>query len=221
MIFLLIIFCLAVVVSLFFVSWRIAIWAIAVEALMTGFILIRFEDLDSWAVRIQILDLLLFRSLIIPIYLIGVLQKFQMPTQINGQTNDEFNTIPPNFIIWTMALALWIGSFTLGHSIFPSELQSALHFGTAIATILIGLFILSNQSSPVGQIIGLLTFESGIILSELMPSHHEQWPIQLGLSVIFLWSVRLSWKFLQYFSSLENSSFEVPELLMDEEKDVL
>ena len=217
MIFLLVIFFLALIVSLFFVSWRVAIWAFAIESVVAGIILMKGEGLDSWAARIQILDLAVFRAFVIPMSLIGVLQKFK--------TQDEFNTIPANFIIWTMALTLLIVSFTFGLTIFPTELQHALHLGIATSAILMGLFILSNQSSPIGQIVGLLTFESGIILSETLASHHEQWAIQLGLSAIFLWSMRVAWNFLQYFSKLEDSSLEVltslPNELPNEEKDVL
>lgn len=192
MIYLMVGYVLALVIPLFISSWRIAIWAFAAESLVTGLILIRGEGLDSWAARIQALDLILFRSLVVPFCLIGVLKK------LKGRR--EFDTIPANLVVWTIALGLLVASYWFGQTGFPTDFQNAVHLGTAAAGAITGLFILSNQSSPVGQIIGLLALEAGAVLLEALAAHRERGLIQFGLSAVFIWSIGLVWSFLRHFS---------------------
>ncbi|MGK5088155.1 hypothetical protein WDW86_11405 [Bdellovibrionota bacterium FG-2] len=213
MIYLLTGYVLALITPLFMASWRIAIWAFAVQSLVTALLLVRGEEFDSWTTRMQALDLIVFRSLIIPFCLISILKKFR--------TQREFDTIPANFVVWTMALALLIAGFWFGQTIFQTDFQSAIRLGTATAGCLTGLFVLANQSSPIGQVIGLLTLEAGIILTETLATHHERLLIQFGLSAIFIWSIWTIVTFFRHFSKLEVSVLESPQALQQEEKDVL
>ncbi|MBI3556449.1 MAG: hypothetical protein HY074_09320, partial [Deltaproteobacteria bacterium] len=162
---------------------------------------------------VQALDLILFRALAVPLILISILKKLR--------AEREFDTVPANFVIWTMALAVLIASYWFGQKTFPSDLQSSIHIGTAAAGVLTGIFILANQSSTVGQLIGLLTMESGIVLTEVFAAGREQWFIQLGISLVFVWTVGLIWEFLHHFSELEVHEAEAADGPRIEERDVL
>lgn len=203
---------LALLLSLLVSSWRMAIWALATESLLSGLVLLRAEGLGTWSTRIQFADLVVVRSVVAPWVLMSALKKLKIPS--------EFDTIPANFIIWIFAAVLFISSFWFGQVFYPSDFSSAGYLGTAVFGVLIGLFVLSNQKWIHGQIIGLLTLEAGIVLSEILTPHHEAWEIQIGLTAVFAWMVALFLRFLSHFSvpiPQEEGGATCPP----EEKDVL
>jgi hypothetical protein len=198
--------------SLFIASWQIAFFAVALEFLLGGFILIRMDGLETWTARIQACDLIFLRALIAPAFLMGLMKKSKFIS--------NYNTVPANFVIWTFAVVLLIASFWFGQILFPSDFQSAGYLGTAIAGALIGIFVLANQTSVIGQIVGILTLEASIVLSEIVNSHHQIWGLQMGLSLVFIWMILVIWRFLKHFSALETAQPEGLSQLL-EEKEVL
>ncbi len=196
--------------SLFISSWQVAFFAVALESLLGGFILIHTDGLETWSARIQACDLIFVRALIVPFFLIGLLKKFKF--------NSNYNTVPANFVIWTFAIVLLISSFWFSQFLLPSDSQSAGFVGTAVSGVLTGIFILANQTSVVGQIIGLLTLEAGIALSEIVNSHQQEWIIQLGLGLVFIWMTLVFWRFLKHFSALETNQSEKLSLLLEEKE---
>lgn len=90
----------------------------------------------------------------------------------------------------------------------------------AIGGVVIGIFVLASQTSILGQIIGFLILESGIVFNEIVNHHHLTWEIQLGLSLIYLWTALVLVKFFKQFSSVNSTpSEELSQSL--EEKEVL
>jgi len=203
---------LALLVSLFFASWRVAFWALAAEFFIAGLILLRGETIESWSIRIQMFDLLILRAIVVPLLLIGALKKLKLAR--------EFDTVPANLVIWLFALVLMIGSYWLGKKLFPNDLREAFHIGTSVSGVLLGLFILSNQNRILGQVIGLLTFEAGILLTEVMGHHNELWELQVGLTLIFLWTILLFFEFLNKFSKVDTEQGIDPAAILVE-RDVL
>ncbi len=212
-------FLLALVMLLFFCSARTAIWAIGAQFLIAGLLVLRLDErsdihtqsFESWATRIQLLDLLFVRSLLLPLLFVRLLKKLK-----NGGSSRGLSTIPANFVVWLCAVVLIIASYWFGQRIFPEDFQSSFQIGTTVAGVLIGFFILSAQSAPLGQIIGLLTLEAGIVLAEVLGRHEMPWFLQLGASVVFVWSLSLFATFLSRFSELED-----PRLASALEKEVL
>jgi hydrogenase-4 membrane subunit HyfE len=74
-----------------------------------------------------------------------------------------------------------------GNRMSPNNLTVAMHVGTAAGSIVIGLLVLANQNHPLGQIIGLFTFDGGITLVELLAPHGAL-PVSVsaGVSLAFL-----------------------------------
>jgi hydrogenase-4 membrane subunit HyfE len=55
--------------------------------------------------------------------------------------------------------------------------------------VLLGLYVLSIQTRPLGQVIGALIIENGVVLLELLLNHHVALPVELALSGVFLGSI--------------------------------
>jgi hydrogenase-4 membrane subunit HyfE len=202
----------ALLISLFISSWRLAFLAVAGESLLTGLILIKTNGFESWPTRIQVCDLIFVRAVIVPLFLMSLLKKIK--------SEIDYDIIPANFVIWIFAIMLLIVSFWFGQILSPYEVKISGYIGLPIAGALIGIFILANQISIIGQILGILTLEASIVLTEVISNHHQTWGLQLGLSFVFIWMILIFWSFLKHFSVTEGLHVETVSSLL-EEKDVL
>ncbi len=193
--FLLAIYLTVLLASIFVSSWRLAFVALATQFFISGILLFQEEGTISLVSQIQLIDLFFVRSILLPFIFIRLIRKLKIKS--------EFDVIPPNFVVWTIAIILILTSYWCGQTIFPVNFQSTALLGTAISGVLIGLFILANQNNILGQIIGILTFEAGIVLMEVFNHHQENLIIQLGILSVFIWSVVRLWIFLKEFHELD------------------
>ncbi|HLE13070.1 MAG TPA: hypothetical protein VI754_17580 [Bacteriovoracaceae bacterium] len=185
----------AMFMLIFISSWRLAFITLAVQFFISATILFSFEGIETISSQVQFVDLVLVRSLAAPLGTIWLLKKFNFKA--------EFDVIPANLVSWTLAISIIVVGYWCGQVIYPQRFQQAGFFGTATASILLGIYILANQRSIVGQIIGILIFEAGIILLEAFSKHQEAFFIQIGFAVVFLWTITLFWKFLAEFASIK------------------
>ncbi|MGK5084017.1 hypothetical protein WDW37_12020 [Bdellovibrionota bacterium FG-1] len=211
MTYLLIFFMLAMTLPLFVSSWRIALTGVGIQALLLGLILLRSDERSPSAL-LQAIDLIVVRGALIPLYLMVIVRKFLPKDQ-------SLDLIPPNLILWTGAITLINLGFWFGQFVFPNDLSNLLFLGTASAAVLIGLFILSNQKIPIGQVIGILVLEAGIVLFELMTNHPLDLPAQAAVSLIFLLLTLVFGLFLKRFPAIEKQ--EQSNTWVAEEREVL
>lgn len=187
-------FIIAVLFPLFVSSWRAAFLGIGLQGMCLA--VLRWDQHPEFQLTLflQLIDLVIIRSLVTPLVFLRLLKKFQK--------NLEFELIPANLITWISALSLLSLSFSFGYHLYSNNLGLTLHTCAMAIAILIGLFILSVQVDILGQMIGLLYIESGISLFEI-GGHHEPWFIQLSISLIFLWMLFLFSQFLNKFHRIE------------------
>ena len=165
----------AVLLPVLFHSWRVAVLALGVQGFLLALILTTGHESFSWAVAFEFASLLLIRAVFIPWYL---------HHRMRGcDTTRAFSLISKNLLQWILAFGLLAIAFLFGRKMSPDDPHEALHIGTAAASILIGLQILANQNHPLGQIIGLLTFEGGVTLVELLSPHAMPFPVSVGVSL--------------------------------------
>jgi hydrogenase-4 membrane subunit HyfE len=165
----------AVVLPVLFHSWRVAVLALGVQGFLLALILTGHESF-SWAVAFEVTSLLLIRAVFIPWYL-----HYRMR---GSDTTRAFSLISKNLLQWILTFGLLAIAFLFGRTMSPDDPHEALQVGTATVSILIGLQILANQNHPLGQIIGLFTFEGGVTLVELLSSHAMPFPISVGVSLV-------------------------------------
>lgn len=183
----------AIAILLFAGFGSIAIFALGAQFLLACFIALRLEGLHSWAARIQALDAILLRTLFLSYFLFTLSKRIGM--------RGRFNSIPQNLVILVMALALGITGFLFGRVVSTGNFVDALHIGIAATGVLAGFFILSQHTSALRQLLGFLTLEAGILLLEALTGYHERWQIQLGLALVFLWSLLLAGNLVQEIST--------------------
>ena len=101
----------------------------------------------------------------------------------------EFELVPSNLVFWGIAVVIVAAALWFGAQIPPFDPVPSLHLGVALSMVLLGLYVLSLQTRPLGQVVGALTIENGVVLLELLLTHHVAVPVELALAGVFLGSI--------------------------------
>jgi len=162
----------------FFRSWRVAVLGLGVQGFLLALILAIGHEPFTWSVAYEFASLILIRAVLVPWYLSHRMREFD--------TTSDFALISKDLFQWVLAFGLLAVAFVFGNKMSPDDPQEALQVSTAAGSILIGLQILANQNHPLGQIVGLLTFEGGVTLVELLSPHAMPFPVSVGVSIVTL-----------------------------------
>jgi hydrogenase-4 component E len=189
MAYLLVAFLVIILVPFFAPSWRMNLLGLALQGLSLGWIALRTHEHLSASAVIAFIDLVLIRGLIAPRALYRGLSTHNPPRR--------GDVVPSSLISWALVGALVFVSFRFAAAIQETGLANALHLASATAALLLGMFVLSSQTSMFSQMTGLLRIENAIALFELMSPQHLPVPIQLGVSAVFLLTVFLFGRFLR------------------------
>jgi hydrogenase-4 membrane subunit HyfE len=188
-------------VPLLFHSWRAAVLALGVQGLLLALILATQEHDWSGPVIFEFASLFFLRAVLVPWYLFRRMNGFDTP--------GDFSLIAPSLLQRTLAIVLLVTAFGFGQLMSPNDAQEALQVGAAAGSILIGLLVLAHQSHPIGQIIGLFTFEGGVTLVELLSPHAMPFPVVLGVSLVFVVFVLTCGQYLTQLLSLPVAAGDV------------
>jgi len=191
---------------LLFHSWRVAVLGLGVQGLLLALIMSAHHLEEAWDVPLyfEFTSLLLVRAVFVPWYLFRRMRSDQSapltqpspPGGEGGVRGSEFTLVSKNLVQWTLAFLLLVIAFVFGDKISPHDPNEALQIGAAAGAILIGLLVLANQNHPLGQIIGLFTFEGGVTLVELLSPHAMPFPVMVGVSLVFVFLVLICGHFL-------------------------
>lgn len=163
---------------LLFHSWRVAVWGLGVQGFLLGLILAEHHHPWSWELLFEYANLFLVHGVFVPWFLFRSMR--------GHETSTDFTLISKNLVQWVLAFLLVTVAFVFGDMMAPEDSLEALQVGTAAGAILIGLLVLANQTHPLGQIVGLLTFEGGVTLVELLSPHAMPLPVHFGISLVFV-----------------------------------
>jgi hydrogenase-4 membrane subunit HyfE len=180
-------FFLVFAVPLFFSSWRAMFASLGIQAIILSMVMAHEANEPSGAVAV--FDLALVRGILAPAYLVWMVE--------SAPGKDRLDVIPGNLLHWTIALALVVASGTFAAVVAPQDISRAFHVATAASETVIALFILATQTQPLGQAIGALTLENGVIVLEVLGQHRLELPVQIGVATIFVGLVLLFGWFLR------------------------
>ena len=90
------------------------------------------------------------------------------------------DVIPPNLMSWTLVLVLVLVAFRFADMLVPAGGDQHSFVATACAGVLLGVLVLSTQTGPFSQMVGVLRIENSIALFEL--SQHGEGDIALRLT---------------------------------------
>lgn len=178
MINLLMVYLCALAFPLLFSSWRVALLGLSAQGIILGVILHGGHGSVSGSEALEYLNFWIVRTCLVPFILFRQMRR--------AAPLSNFFLIPPNFVQWMVTGSLIAMSYMFGERLSPNNDVEAVHIGTATASILVGMLILSNQTQPIGQVIGLLTIEQGFALVELLSQHPMPVAGHIGVSLIFL-----------------------------------
>jgi len=154
---LLIAFVITLLVPLFVGTWRTSLLGLAVQgAIMASIALRLHHGTPSLALGLSMFDLVLLRTLGLPLALYVVLR-----ARGAAGRND---VIAPNLFSWAIAFALVVVAFRTADVLVPTEGDDQLFVAVSSAACLLGLFVLSTARGELSQIIGLMRVENAIAL---------------------------------------------------------
>lgn len=142
-----------------------------------GLILVYTHE-GSAAMALEALNLFIVRGVVVPWLLFRAMKNVPMPT--------DFTLIRKSVLQWVIAFVLVGFAFAFGSKMSQKNPIEAIQLGTATAAILLSLQVLSNQSHPLAQVVGLLTFEGGITLIELLSPHAMPLSAFVGVSLVYV-----------------------------------
>ena len=151
---------------------------LGVQGCLLGLILVEHHHPWSGELLFEYANLFVIRGLFVPWLLFRSMRGHDTP--------GSFSLISKNLVQWVLAFLLVVVAFVFGDKLAPDDSLEALQVGTAAGATLIGLLVLSNQTHPLGQTVGLLTFEGGVTLVELLSPHAMPLPVYLGVSLVFV-----------------------------------
>lgn len=196
----------AFLLPLMFHSWRIAVLGLGVQGFVLGLILLATHD-QSWMTFIEAINLFLFRALLVPWLLFRSMRRVEMAA--------DFTLIKKSFSQWFFAfLIILIGSL-FGRFMAPGNSLEAFQVGTATIAILTGFLILANQRHVIGQVVGIITFEGGLTLVELLSQHVMPLEVYIGISIVFMILLLTLVDFVNRFKNLPHAAHASEESLED------
>lgn len=163
---------------LLFHSWRVAVLGLGVQGFLLGLILAAHHQPWSFTLLFEYANLFLVHGVFVPWMLFRAMRGHATPS--------DFSLISKNLVQWVLAFLLVTLAFIFGDRLTPEDSVEALQVGSAAGAILIGLLVLSNQTHPMGQVVGLLTFHGGVTLVELLSPHAMPLPVYFGISLVFV-----------------------------------
>ncbi len=184
----------AVLVPAFFPSWRVAVFGLGVQGLMLSFVLVVGHDIESPEVFVEFVCLLLIRAVFVPWYLF---QKYD-PKSIPR----DFSLVGTTLWQRSLVISLTVAGFVMGLAMGQGDTRETVQIGTAASSLLVGMLMVANQRQPAAQLVGLVTFEGGVTLVELLSPHAMPFPVLLGVTAIDVFFVLTLGQYLARFAEM-------------------
>jgi hydrogenase-4 membrane subunit HyfE len=184
-----VLFAVVALAPLFMGSWRSVLASLGAQALLlAGLVLVESPELDARA-QLVVLELVLLRGIFAPAYLAWSVRRSPHAAKIDP--------IPANLVHWIFALGFLVAAGTFATRTGARGVHEAAHIATFASLFLLGFLVVLSQPTPVGQMLGALVVENGVLLAEELLE--ARWPIlvQLGLAVVFAGSVLVFARFLR------------------------
>ncbi len=167
----------AFLLPMLFHSWRVAVIGLGFQGILLGMICIATHELSS-SIILEAICLFAIRGTLVPWVLFQRMRGHELPA--------NFSLINKSLWQWILAVLLVVLAFMFGSRMSEGGTSEALQVGVAASAILVGLLVLANQTHPLGQIVGLLTFEGGLTLVELLSPHAMPLPVYAMVSLVFV-----------------------------------
>lgn len=121
------------------------------------------------------LETLIFKSIVIPCFLLKVLNK-------THSNRDVAANIPHFYCLVIASIILLAGFLASNYYVSSVKLISPIYFGVSISTIVISLWLITIKHKIISNVIEFITMENGIFLLSL--SVAKEMPMLVNLGVL-------------------------------------
>lgn len=167
----------AFLLPLMFHSWRVAVFGLGVQGFVLGLILLATHE-PSLMLYVEAANLFIVRTVLVPWVLFRSMGKVDL--------EPSFSLIKKSVSQWFLAFLIIVTGSIFGRFMAPEDSIQAFQVGTAAIAILTGFLILANQRHVIGQVVGVITFEGGLTLVELLSKHAMPLKVYVLISIVFI-----------------------------------
>lgn len=172
-----VLFVAAFLLPLMFHSWRVAVFGLGVQGFVLGLILLATHERSIMLV-VEAGNLFIVRAVLVPWLLLRSMGNIQL--------EPSFSLIKKSFAQWFLIFLIILAGSIFGRFLSPDDSIQAFQVGTAAIAILTGFLILANQRHVIGQVVGVITFEGGLTLVELLSKHAIPLEVYSIISIVFI-----------------------------------
>lgn len=159
-------------------SWRLAVAGLGAQTIVVFLMMItRSPAPHAESAALLCFDLVLVRGLAAPLLLRRWI--------VRGGAG-QLEVVRGDLLHWVACLTLVVLAASFGQRVSPDDPWLAAHLGAAAAEVLIGMFVVAHHRAALGQVVGMLMIENGVLLFEASAGYH--WPVtlHLGLAAVFV-----------------------------------
>jgi len=121
-----------------------------------------------------IIETLLVKTILIPLFLIKVVRKNNIYREIEPYISNFYSIVICSIIfICGFLLSYWISDITLN--------INSLYFGFSMSTIVTGLFVIMTRKKIITHVMGYIILENGIFLMTLSIAYKIPFIVSLGI----------------------------------------
>lgn len=184
--------------------------ALAMQGLLL-FLLVAadWQNLEIWNMLILFVETLLFKTIIIPFFLLRVVRR-------NGIFRELAPYIPNFYSVVIASLIFALGFYLAYWSAGFSQDIKPLFFGVSISTMLTGLLIVTTRKMLITHVAGFMMLENGIFLLSLAVAREMPLLVNLGILLdIFLGIFLLGLFVTKIKSTFDEAKIDVLTQLRD------
>lgn len=150
-------------------------------------VFIQLKDINTLNLIFILLETIIFKSLVVPLFLVYVLKK-------NNITREAEPSLP-NFVSLIIITLLVVSTILLSNSIDDEQLDK-IFFVVALSTLFTGLYFIATRRKIITHIMGYLVIENGVFVLSLAVGNEMPMLVNLGIMLDIFASLLLLGVFL-------------------------
>ncbi len=167
---------------------------------MGAYLIVMDQGFD-WHNSVAMVELLVFKGVVIPWLLVHKFNRAGVPRFID--------LIPANLLHWTLAIFFVAFAYMAAAELVPDGELDMMLVAAALSAVALGMLALSSQNNLPGQLISVLTIENGVSLFTIGGNHETPWVLEIFVALDFLVLIVLASNFLRKIPPVEPSSLQL------------
>lgn len=179
--------------------------------LLSVIVAVRIGEIESLSYLFLLFETLIVKTLVIPGFFLQILRKHKLYREVEPSL--------PHFDSLLIASGLLVAGYVVAYQSADIAAHiKPLHFASAIATMLVGLFIIMTRKKIITHVLGFMTMENGIFLLSLSLAKEMPLIVDVGVFLDIFIGVFVFGVFINRIQATYNESHDIDtlQLLKDE-----